>query len=136
MEYRNHGNHNTYEVRNLSSNFITNQGNEVISNGKVHHSLTGNLFLHKNSKFGMKRNLQNFHSWKELHFIKIFNLTRPLRTKFRISANLSLIRQKWVLLHKNDVIKGWLVLINIVFSLQSRSFEWAINHLTQNMIMI
>ena len=44
MEYRNHGNHNTYEVRNLSSNFITNQGNEVISNGKVHHSLTGYLF--------------------------------------------------------------------------------------------
>ena len=55
MEYRNHGNHNTYEVRNLSSNFITNQGNEVISNGKVHHSLTGYLFYSENPKLAWKQ---------------------------------------------------------------------------------
>ena len=64
-------------------------------------------------------------------------LTRALRRKLRITADSSLTRQKiGTFFIENDVIKGWLILIIIVFSLQSHSFAYAINPLTQNMILI
>ena len=65
-----------------------------------------------------------FVSTQNLNFRYYLTLTCPFRKKLWISADSSLIRQKVdTFFIKNDVIKGWLVLINIFFSLQSYSFE-------------